>query len=74
VTAERPRRERLWTVPYVTAVATTALIFISLGITILVLPFFVTGTLDAGESAVGLVLAADAGIGGAVSPGARLAR
>lgn len=51
---------RLWTVPYITTVAATALIFISLGITIPVLPFFVTDTLGAGKNAVGLVFAAAA--------------
>lgn len=55
-----PCEQRLWTVPCATTVAATALIFISIGITIPVLPFFVTDTLDADESAVGLVFAAAA--------------
>jgi MFS family permease len=57
VTAEVPCEHRLWTAPYITTVAATALIFISIGITIPVLPFFVTDTLGADESAVGLVFA-----------------
>jgi len=57
VTAVVPCGQRLWTAPYGTTVAATALIFVSIGITIPVLPFFVTDTLGADESAVGLVFA-----------------
>jgi MFS family permease len=57
VTEQLRCNDRLWTAPYVTTVAATALLFISIGITIPVLPFFVTDTLGADESAVGLVFA-----------------
>jgi len=60
VTVGAPCKQRLWTVPFATTVAATALIFISIGITIPVLPLFVTDTLGASESAVGLVFAAAA--------------
>lgn len=50
----------LWSVPYVTTVAATSLVFMAVGVTIPLLPFVVTDSFGGTELAVGLVFGASA--------------